>query len=198
MKTASIAPVALLLALTLAGCGTTPPNNYYLLSAEVDAQAKAQTPSIGVGPVDIPEYLNRNRLVFQGSGNQLQMSNSERWAEPLTDGIERVLNVNLSSELGTQNTQSFPWSAGQTPDYGLSVRILNLDANAEGARMVAEWEVRHPADGATLVRKVSQMQAGYGGEGFSANAAAAAYSELLRQLSSEAAAVIRANEAGTS
>lgn len=177
----------------LAACGSTPPNNYYVLTAEVNAAANAQTPSIGVGPITIPEYLNRNSMVFQQSGNQLDIEKSERWAEPLTDGILRVMSINLGSALGTQNVQGFPWSPGQTPDYGVTVRILEMDANAAGAEMVAEWEVRHPADGGTLTRQITQLEAGYGGAGFSPEGAAAAYSELLRQLSDRAAEVISTN-----
>ena len=193
MNTMRLAIASALLAL-LAACGSTPPNNYYVLTAEVNAAANAQTPSIGVGPITIPEYLNRNSMVFQQSGNQLDIDKSERWAEPLTDGIQRVMSINLGSALGTQNVQGFPWSAGQTPDYGVAVRILNLDANASGAEMVAEWEVRHPADGGTLTRQITQLEAGYQGAGFSAESAAAAYSDLLRQLSDQAAEVISANQ----
>ena len=175
----------------LAACGSTPPNNYYVLSAEVDESANGQSPTIGVGPIVIPEYLNRNSMVFQMSGNQLDISKFERWAEPLDDGIVRVLSINLGAELDTQNVQNFPWSAGQTPDYGLSVRILNLDAAPDGAALVAEWEVRHPADGETLTRQISQLESGFDKGGFSAEQAAAAYSGMLQQLGARAADVIR-------
>jgi uncharacterized lipoprotein YmbA len=179
------------LAVLLSACSSAPPNNYYLLSAELNQSATAQSPSLGVGPVVIPEYLNRNSLVYQESENQLQVAKFERWAEPLTDGVTRVISMNLASDLGTQNVQAFPWSAGQVPQYGLSVRILTLDARAGVARLAVEWEVRGPADGKTLTRQISQLETPLPAGEFDAAKVAAAYSELLQQLSEQAAAVIR-------
>jgi len=70
--------IALALPLILAGCGTTPASKYYLLSAEASGFPQGSTPSLGVGPIEIPEYLNRNALVYGREGNRLHVANFER------------------------------------------------------------------------------------------------------------------------
>ena len=81
----------LCLLLCLATCASSPPSNFYRLTPAVAHVPGGPTPSLGIGPVDIPEFLNRNALVYTRGGNQLQLAESERWAEPLDDGITRVL-----------------------------------------------------------------------------------------------------------
>ncbi len=193
MKTLTAMLAGIVSLALVAGCGSTPPSNYYLLSADVRTTGLDQSPAIGIGPVDIPEYLNRNSMVYSKTGNQLHIESAERWAEPLKDGIRRVVGLNLAAELGTQNLQSFPWSPGQTPDYGVTLRVLALDASRDSAEALVEWELRHPANGATLTRRMSRLQTGLPGGELSPAALPPAYSELFRQLSAEMAGAIRAD-----
>ena len=98
----------IILPLLLGACGTTPASKYYLLSAETSRVPQGSTPSLGVGPIEIPEYLNRNALVYGREGNRLHVANFERWAEPLDSSIGRVVSLNLAALLDTQNVQRFP------------------------------------------------------------------------------------------
>ena len=119
----------LLIPVLLAGClSATPPSNYYLLTAEAPDTPSGTSPSIGVGPIRVPEYLNRNGIVHLREGNQLQVSQFERWAEPLLDGIQRVMSINLAGELDTQSIQAFPWPRSRKPDYAVKLAVLGLDA----------------------------------------------------------------------
>lgn len=99
----------------LAACGSSPQHNFYLLSAESRGGATGQSPSLGIGPIEIPEYLNRSSLVFSRGSNQLHIASFERWAEPLDDGIQRVLGLNLAAQLGTQNIRPYPWQRLSAP-----------------------------------------------------------------------------------
>lgn len=180
-----------LLALLLGACSTSPPSRYYLLNAGVEPRGLGDTPAVGIGPVEIPEYLNRNALVYSESGNRLHVASSERWGEPLAAGIQRVLGTNLAAQLGTQNLQTYPWSPGQTPDFGVTLRIVSLDAHHNRAELLAEWELRAPADGVTVTRRLSRLQVDLDG-GVTTAKLAPAYSELLVRLSEEIAAVIQA------
>ena len=58
----------------------------------------------------IPEYLNRENMVFNSEENALFIADSDRWAEPLQKGIQRVLAMNLASLLDTQNIRLHPWA----------------------------------------------------------------------------------------
>jgi hypothetical protein len=183
------------LALLLVGCSSSPRNSYYVLSAETQAPSGNQQPSLGIGPIEIPEYLNRNSLVYRDGSNQLLIANFDRWAEPLTDGIQRVLGLNLSAELGTQNIRPHPWQRGDSPAYAIALWILSLDVSGQRAELVAEWRVSRPGESDSLARRITRLSRQLPASDWQAGDAAAAYSLLLQSLSSEIAAVIRDAEA---
>jgi uncharacterized lipoprotein YmbA len=190
--------VALSLPLILLGCGTTPASNYYLLSAQAKQIPSGTSPSVGVGPIEIPEYLNRHAIVYNRDGNRLHIASFERWAEPLDSSILRVVRMNLASILNTQNVQAFPWNKSSRPEYGVAVTILNLDANDESARLVVEWHLSRPQSEETLMRRIDELQIDLPTGTVNATEVAAAYSELLYQLTSKIAAEITADIASNS
>ncbi|QIB66670.1 PqiC family protein [Kineobactrum salinum] len=183
------------LALLLVGCGSSPRNNYYVLSAETQAPSGNQEPSLGIGPVEIPEYLNRNSLVYRDGSNQLLIASFERWAEPLADGIQRVLGLNLSAELGTQNIRPHPWPRDDNPGYAIALWILSLDVSGQQAELVAEWRVSRPGESSSLARRITRLSRKLPAADWQGDDAAAAYSLLLQSLSAEIATVIRDAEA---
>lgn len=182
---------ALLLLAILGACGTTPSSNFYLLTAEAGQLPNGTTPSLGIGPVAIPEYLNRNSLVTDTRGNEVKIASFERWAEPLGDGVQRVLALNLSSQLNTRNMRFFPWQADLAPDYGVRLTIVSMDIQDRQARLVAEWAVLVDAGRTELIRRISQQEVSVAAGELSGDAIARAYSQLLAQLSEEIAGAIR-------
>jgi uncharacterized lipoprotein YmbA len=193
--TISILRTAALFSLTLwlGGCSSSPPNNYYLLTPASGPTASGQIPSLGVGPVEIPEYLNRRAMVHSGGGNILQVSGQERWAEPLEDGIVRVVSLNLANLLDTENIRHFPWDTRQAPDYGVSIRLLTLDTDGRQASLVAEWQVYRPGDTATAERRISSLLEPLAPDRLQAEELAASYSKLLYRLSELIAGSVRAD-----
>jgi len=175
--------VSLSLPLILAACGTTPNSKYYLLSAEVTEFPTKPSPSLGVGPIKIPEYLNRNSLIYKREGNRLHIAHFERWAEPLDYSIERVVRLNLASILDTGNVQGYPWSNNERPDYAVAITVINLDVNDEQARLIVEWQIRRPAADETLIRKINALQTKIPKGPVTAAEVAPAYINLFLQLS---------------
>ena len=51
--------------------------------------AGGQGLAIGVGPVELPEYVNRPQIVTGDSGNELRRAEFEQWAEPLETNFTR-------------------------------------------------------------------------------------------------------------
>ena len=111
------------LAVLLMGCGSSPRNNHYVLTGDAGKIPTGSAPSLGVGPIKVPEYLNRTGMVFSREGNQLHVSATERWAEPLEAGVMRVVAINLAASLNTQEIRSFPWDPKRAPDYGVSITL---------------------------------------------------------------------------
>ncbi|MDH5298187.1 MAG: PqiC family protein, partial [Desulfobulbaceae bacterium] len=109
-----LAPL-LLSVLLLAGCvPRTDPVSYYQLSAlEAERSGTATADSdklvIGIGPVGLPEYLDRPQIVTRLTPNRLHLAHNHRWAEPLGQNIARVLGENLSPLLGTDRILLPPW-----------------------------------------------------------------------------------------
>ena len=186
--------ITLSLAWVLVGCGTSPASKFYLLSDNATQFPSGSTPSLGVGPIEIPEYLNRNAIVYAGEGNRLHIANSDRWAEPLDSGVSRVISLNLASLLNTQDVQSYPWSKSTAPTYAVAVTVLNLDADDQGARLVAEWHLYKAHKREDLLRRVNKLDYAFSGSPANADKVAQAYSHLLLQLSEVIAEAITAQE----
>ena len=182
--------ITVILPIALLGCGTTPASKYYLLSVEASGSPEGASPSLGVGPIEIPEYLNRNALIYSREGNRLHIANFERWAEPLDSSIGRVVGLNLASLLNTQNIQAYPWSDSERPEYGVEVTVINMDSNDQQARLIAEWHIYAPIDRKTIARKISSLSYDMPNGPVTAAEVAPAYSKLLLQLSEIIAATI--------
>jgi hypothetical protein len=181
------------LGLVLSGCGTSPPNNYYVLTPHEFPAANGETPALGVGPIEVPEYLKRRSMVYQREGNTLKVASMDMWGEPLQDGIQRVLVLNLSGLLNTQDVSFFPWHPGRAPDFGVKINVLQMDANEHEATLKAEWLVYRSTKGEPINRRISQLVTPLSSD--SPKQVAAAYSDLLFQLSEIIAAAIPKNRA---
>ena len=176
----------------LTGCGSSSPINYYVLSSPSTSPPAGTSPIIGVGTVTIPEYLNRENMVFNSEENALFIADSDRWAEPLQKGIQRVLAMNLASLLDTQNIRLHPWARSAAPDYSISVNVLRLDANDKEATLAAEWQIIQTTEQQPRSRNIKQISQSFIGNQPDADDIAAAYSVLLFQLSETIAAAIEA------
>ncbi len=180
------------LVLLLAACGSTPQSNYYRLSASTSG-GQGDSPAIGVGPIEIPEYLNRNSMVFSQGANQLHIAGYQRWAEPLEDGITRALGLNLAEALDTQNIRPFPWPPSDAPQYAVQLWLISLDAGPQQTRMVLEWRLRHVEERREVARRISHFEGA--GANLDGAALAAICSDMLHRLSGEIAARIRSDQA---
>ncbi|MCX2982170.1 membrane integrity-associated transporter subunit PqiC [Halieaceae bacterium IMCC14734] len=196
MRIAKTFITATLLLFLLASCGSTPPSDYYLLSEEATGTPGSSGPAIGIGPIDIPDYLQRNIMVVNEERYQLQLDATSRWAEQLDAGILRVMTLNLAILLDTQQIQRFPWRRDSPPDYGVSINIINLRVDGTQAHLAAEWTLKNTRAQADIAQKISQFYTSMP----SADAAgvAASYSSLLLQLSEEIAQEIRKHRAAGS
>lgn len=185
--------LCLLLTGLVAACGSTPRSNYYMLSANAKASMGSEGPSIGVGPVSVPEYLKRREMVLNRSANRLHLADFDRWAEPLDAGVLRVTALNLSRLLKTQQVQTFPWRRSNPPDFGISIAIIQFSMKGRQALLVAEWTVTEPATGKAVIQQISHLEnSATGGD---PEDVAVTYSELLRELSKEIAGAIRQQQA---
>ncbi|MDD2337529.1 MAG: PqiC family protein [Geobacteraceae bacterium] len=140
--------VLVLLALVLAACGTTHKYRYYTLgpvpSVPDSSVANAGTvPQVlGIGPVTIPDYLDRPQIVLRTSRNELVLSENSRWAGSLANDSVRVLEENLTSMLLADGIAVVSWRRGVPNDYRVAVQVSRFDAMAGGTVVLkAQWVI---------------------------------------------------------
>lgn len=121
--------------------GRSEPPQYQLLTARAERNAAAPLAgkSIGIGPVQVAQFLQRPQVVTHAGGTQLRVEPNKRWGEPLEQGIQRVLLQNIAAITGAE-TRNFPWRRNATPDYALRVDVIDLDQLPNGEFILdANW-----------------------------------------------------------
>ncbi len=129
----------------LQGCGSTAPARFYTLSpvkgSMIEGIGLADQPrfTVGVGPVDIPDFLERPHIVTRNSGNEMVIAEYDRWAGSLKQDIARVLVEDISADLG-QGVSVLSWKRSIPMDWRVAVEVTRLDVTP-GREVVlgAQW-----------------------------------------------------------
>lgn len=144
MSPKSLAMMALL---ALSGCAHHEPTKFYRLDVATLASsvpAKTSQASIGLGPIRIPDYLDRPQIIVAVTDNEYKLSEQHRWAEQLDQNISLALAKALPKLLGTEHIVRFPWPQRQVPDYQISLDILEFHTDATGlSKLIAQWTIKH-------------------------------------------------------
>jgi uncharacterized protein len=185
-------PALLALIIALTACGTTPDPSFYTLSAGAEPTANTgEGPySVVVGPVSLPELVDRPQLVIRVGANRVALVEQHRWAEPLRSEIPRVIADNLSRLLSTTRISAYPQSSDNNAEYRVLVDIQRFESvPGENVTVEALWAVRRgPASEVRTGRSLVRMPAGAKGY----DALAAAHARALSRVSEEIAEAIRA------
>jgi uncharacterized protein len=147
--------------------------------------------SLGIGPIRLPGYLDRQEIVTRVSPNRIDLSEYDQWAEPLETNFSRVLGQNLAVLLPINRLVFFPWESTRSPAYQVEVEVLRFEANVAGdVQMSAHWAILETSkkiplrSGESLLARQPAVK--------STDAAVAALSETLADLSREIANAISA------
>ncbi len=182
---------------TMMGCAATQPSKFYLLTPLPNSETAEQGlavkdgVAIGIGPIDLPEYLNRPQIVTRAGRNELGLAEFNKWGEPLQDNISRVLAENLSILLSTDRTALFPWNSSTAIDYQIRVEMIRFDSEPGGNIFLsARWSLYGENGREVLLVKKSQITNRADGQDY--DALVAAMSGNLADLSREIATAIKA------
>ncbi|MES2569650.1 MAG: PqiC family protein [Verrucomicrobiota bacterium] len=166
-------------ALFLCGCST--PEHYYRLSAEGPAPATGSGFALGVGPITLPDYIDRGELVFQSSETKFEVPYEQRWAGSLRDTTTRVLGTNLARRLGTGNLHTYPWPPGTPLRYQVRIDVRQFHARSGGdAILEASWVIEE--GGKEIRRQAVNLREPVTSKGY--EGIVAAQSRLLVQFAS--------------
>jgi uncharacterized protein len=190
------------IALLLAGCGTfsprPDPSRFFTLSslpqveqATLKNSTKPDRMFLGIGPIKFPSYLDRQEMVVRSAQNRFDVSEHDRWAEPLQENFSRVLSENLALLLDTDLIIIYPWSPANRPRYNVEIDVLRLEANSErNGQLFARWSVVAGADKKVAVVKESRIIRN--AKEKSTDGSVAALSEAVGALSREIAETVSA------
>jgi len=139
--------------LSLAGCGSlfpkpSPnPSRIFVLFSPLQAAERQDLDrpgqiSLGVGPVRLPGYLDRREIVTRGAENRFDLSENDRWAEPLDENFTHVLAQNLSVLRGSDRIITYPWPFDLKPHYRVEIQVIRFESDSAGeAQLSARWAV---------------------------------------------------------
>jgi uncharacterized lipoprotein YmbA len=177
---------ALVLALCLAGCSllSAKPDTsrYYVLAAPFsgNAQTASSAPLVGLGPIALPGYLDRNLLVTRLHNNELKVSLHDHWAEPLDHAFAATLRQAVAARIGADRVVLFPWQHAREPAWIVTLdveRFERVAGRGEEAELWVRFEVRDAARAEVVAAQTLRIQEPV--HGGTTEAAVAALSSVL-------------------
>lgn len=141
------------------GCMTSRPASFYTLhpiekdSYERTNELIEEGPVLAIGPIEIPEYLNRPQIISSPNKNVVKFAEFDHWAEPLKHNITRVIFENISLLLNTNRIFVFPKTSKLPIQYKINIEFIKLDGKlGKELDLNALWSI---ADGET--KKIISM-----------------------------------------
>ena len=179
----------------IGGCAGTPPSRFYVLSPlqgdDRQGEADEACAAISIGPVELPDYIDRPQIVTRISPNKLNLAEFDQWAEPLMDSFSRILMENLSILLCADPISLYPSRGPTTIDYRVEIEVIRLDGRlGEQATLVARWIIFDEKDSKVLLTRKSNLSSPAQSGGF--EALVSAQSQTIEALSRDIAEAIKA------
>ncbi len=183
--------------LLVGGCSVLRPREdrtrYFVLTSEQGARGGAAPAAVvlGVDRIELPEYLVRPEIATRSETNQLQISDEDRWGEPLKDGFSRTLRDDLENQLGAGHVVAAPFDPAHRPPRILDVSVRRFErVLPDGVELEATWTLRDGASGAVLATEQAHLREAVAGN--DSRATVAALSKALAALAAQVAAALRA------
>lgn len=143
--------------------------------------------AVGVGPVELPDYLDRENVVRRTGSNQLHVAEFELWGQSLRENFTQVLGRNLEILVPGVVAVSFPWKG---PDQDLANRVVvevdRFDAGPDDqVALDAAWALHRGMSSGRVATGRTAIRVPVEGRGYAA--IVAAMSQAVGALSREIA-----------
>ncbi len=179
------------LLLVLAGCrGPTPPVQFFALNSALPQSDRTEEIyrsdglTIGLGPLDLPQYLDRAQIVTRTGPNSLEVNEFHRWAGTLEDEFLRVLTENLSALTGTDRIELYPFRGDFEPDCSVKLKVLAFEGSlGDSVRLHCIWTLSRARGSDAATFSTSVVEPAPGGM----DSLVAAQSRVLGKLSGQIA-----------
>jgi len=104
-----------------------------------DTSAPLRGRVLGLGPITLPQYLDRPELVARVGPNEVRKAVSDYWAGSLQKQFAGTLSQNLQSLVAPSSIVPYPWYAGSPPDVAVEVDVLELERGPDGQWRANAW-----------------------------------------------------------
>lgn len=121
----------------LAGCSSSPKVTFYTLNVAATNETPAPPlNSVAIGPITLPDLLDRPQLVVRTTANRVDILETHRWAEALKSEIPRIIAADLGILLKPARVSTYPQNAGLEADYRV---LLDIQRFVMTAGEVSAW-----------------------------------------------------------
>lgn len=174
----------------LAGCSSSPKVTFYTLNIAATNEAPAPPlTSVAIGPITLPDLLDRPHLVVRTAANRVDILETHRWAESLKSEIPRIIAADLDILLKPAGVSTYPQNAGLEAEYRVLLDIQGFEMTAgKGVSLEALWSVRK-SDGGLPKSGRSKVSEPVSAAGY--DALVAAQSRALAVVSRDLAQALR-------
>jgi uncharacterized protein len=132
--------------LLLVSCATREPlPNYFVLTGTGPRAARTHAAGetvVLIRRVEVPTYLAKGSLVTMMGGIEVQYAATERWAEPLDQGLSRAVAEDISRN---SRIRAYGFSPGAPPvdhSYEVWIRVERFEGNDNGEVVLrARWSI---------------------------------------------------------
>ncbi len=166
----------LALFMILTGCASGPSSKFYQLTAlqggapVTHDMSPSNSLVIAIGPVRVPDYLDRPQIVTRSGKNELKLAQFDRWAGSLESDVSRVLAENISSLLPADRFSVVRWTPYRASELPAAYRVEVLVDHFEGklgdsVLLQGQWRI-FAKDGRLLLEKGSRIREQMGGSSY--------------------------------
>jgi len=155
--------------LVFVGClGRSPDVHHFVLGTHSSASsARAPELAVLIGPVRLPNYLDRPQIARRGAGGEIELDSSNRWLGGFEANLTTALAADLRRQLGSVRVVAYPSQAPFPIDFSVRIHVdewivdeLNVlqvklrwaitDRQPEPATELAAYEAALTVDGRSV------------------------------------------------
>lgn len=118
----------------LISCASRTPTQYYDLSSQATGSDYliSEGITLGVGPVTLPQLLDRPGIVSRHDGTVVNVASYHVWAGELESTFTRVLTDSIATTLKHDKIWASPWDNRFRPEYQLRIFVDRFSGEVDG------------------------------------------------------------------
>lgn len=175
----------------LAACASAPERFYTLSPMPAFPTAPNARYSLAVGPVKIPEIVDRPQFVIRQGENRVDIVEQHRWAQPLRAEIVSALADDLRRQLPQARVFLYNDNGMQKPDCRIMLDIERFEGTpGQAVSVQGAWSLRCASPDSAQISRTGHAFVQEPVHGSSYDELAAAYSRALSALAVQIAQTV--------